>query len=70
LLAAVGIAAGLAGALGASRMLGSLLYGLAPGDASTIAVASAAIALTALCAAYLPARRASRIDPAAVLRAE
>jgi ABC-type antimicrobial peptide transport system permease subunit len=62
------IGLGLAWAL--TRTLQNLLYGVAAGDPATFAAAVALLATIALAACYLPARRASRLDPIAVLRAE
>jgi len=74
LLVLIGLACGLAGALIISRTLGSvvhdLLYGASARDAVTYAIVSAAFLITALVAGALPARRASRIDPAVALRNE
>jgi putative ABC transport system permease protein len=67
-LATVGIATGIVGALAASRALTSLLFGVSPTDPLTFAVSAAGLAFAALVAAYGPARRASRIDPVALLR--
>jgi len=69
-LVAVGLAVGLAGAFAATRFLGTFLYGLGPADPLVLGAGVAALALTALAASYLPARRAARISPAEVLRAE
>jgi predicted permease len=68
--AGAGLAAGLAGAAVLTRLLRGLLYGVAPVDPATFAVAAALIGAIALAAAYLPARRASRIEPLAALREE
>ena len=57
-------------ALGASRFVASLLFGVAANDATTIAVAMVVLALVGAFAAYLPARRASRVDPMVALRYE
>jgi predicted permease len=65
-----GLAIGLAIAIGASRFVASLLFGVAAQDATTIAVAMLMMALVAAFAAYLPARRASRVDPMVALRYE
>jgi ABC-type antimicrobial peptide transport system permease subunit len=65
---AIGTALGLAGAAGVGRLVRSLLYGLEPTDLVTLLSAAGLLALVALAAAYLPAFRASRLDPAAVLR--
>jgi predicted permease len=69
-LVAIGVAVGIPAALVAARPLGSLLYGLAATDPVTIAAGVIALTATALLAAYLPARRASRIDPITALRNE
>jgi len=69
-LAAVAVAVGVPASLALTRLLRSLLYGVAPTDAATHAVTSAAIFALALLASWLPARRASRIDPMIALRAE
>jgi len=70
LLVGIGVAAGLAVAFGAGRLLKSLLFGLAPHDVATIAVAIAVMGAVSAVAAYLPARRASRVDPIVALRYE
>ena len=67
-LAAVGIVLGIAGALAASRALSALLFGVSATDPSTFVTAATGLALAGVVAAYLPARRASRIDPVALLR--
>jgi putative ABC transport system permease protein len=69
-LAGVGIAVGLAIALGASRLVASLLFGVAPHDPVSYFVAAAVLLLAALGAAWLPAFRAARIDPVSALRSE
>lgn len=58
-LAAVGLAAGLAGALGLTRFLSSVLYGIKPTDPLTFALVSGLLAAVALIACYIPARRAA-----------
>jgi hypothetical protein len=65
-----GLAVGLAAALGLGRLLASLLYGVAPRDPASFAVAALTVVLVAGAASLLPARTASRTDPAAVLRGE
>jgi putative ABC transport system permease protein len=65
-----GIVIGIAGALAASRVLQKLLYGVQPTDAITFVVGSSLLAAVALAASYLPARRASRVDPMVALRYE
>jgi predicted permease len=66
-LAAVGVLAGTLGALGLSRLMSSLLFGIGPTDPATYGLVVLALTVTAGLAAYLPARRASRTDPARVL---
>lgn len=69
-LAGAGIALGLALALAGGRVLGTLLYGVRPGDPMTLAAVVALSALTAVAACWLPARRAARVDPMETLRAD
>jgi putative ABC transport system permease protein len=68
ILVLAGVLAGAAVAAWASRFVAALLYGLEPGDPSTILAAASLLVAISLIAAYLPARRAARIDPARVLR--
>ncbi|HKI10926.1 MAG TPA: ABC transporter permease [Candidatus Acidoferrum sp.] len=65
-----GVLAGLAGALLLTRVLASLLFGVSPTDLATFAIVTALLALVAFLACYIPARRASRVDPAISLRYE
>jgi putative ABC transport system permease protein len=67
-LSAVGIGLGLAGALATSRTLGALLFGVSATDPATFAIAAVGLSIAGLAAAYIPARRASRIDPVVLLR--
>jgi putative ABC transport system permease protein len=69
-LAGAGVAIGFLGAWAGSRLLGSLLYGVSAHDPLTYAATSAALIGVALLASWLPARRASRIDPVEALRAD
>ena len=69
-LAALGLAIGFAGALALTRLMQGILFGTAPTDPATFAVVSAVLAGIALVATYVPAYRASRIDPATSLKAE
>lgn len=66
--AAIGILIGVPAALGLSRLAASLLYGIRANDAVTLAMAVAALLGAVAIASFIPARRASRIDPAAALR--
>jgi predicted permease len=70
LLIGVGLAIGLAGALATTRYVASFLYGIKSTDPVTLSAAAAVLALVAALAGYLPARRASRLDPMAALREE
>ena len=65
-----GLTVGVIGALLLSRLARSLLFELEPGDPTTLAGAVIVTLVVALMAAYLPARRATRVDPLIVLRAE
>jgi len=67
---AIGGAIGIAGALGLGRAARSLLFGLTGDDPLVLALALLVLALVALGAAYVPARRATRVDPMIALRAE
>lgn len=67
-LAFSGVAIGVVGALIAVRLVASLLYGIRPTDVLTYAAVSFVLAGVALLASYLPARRASRVDPMVALR--
>ena len=69
-LTTAGMIAGLAGALALNRMMASLLYGVQPTDPATLAAVTATIALVAAVACWLPAFRASRLDPIVVLRGD
>jgi putative ABC transport system permease protein len=70
LLALIGTAAGLAAAFGLARLLESLLFQIKPADALTFTVAPALLLVVALLACYIPARRATKVDPMIALRYE
>ncbi|MGI9182198.1 MAG: ABC transporter permease [Longimicrobiaceae bacterium] len=70
LAALVGVGLGLLGALGLSRVLGSLLYGISTTDPSVFLAVALLLGAVSLLASYLPARRATRVDPMIALRAE
>ena len=69
-LSAVGAVFGILGALGVTRYLASLLYGVRPFDPLTFLAVVLLLGLVALAACYIPARRASRVDPLVALRYE
>jgi ABC-type antimicrobial peptide transport system permease subunit len=69
-MVSIGVTAGVLGALGLTRYLEGMLYGITALDTETYVVAAAAFAAVALVASYLPARRATRVDPLTVLRYE
>ncbi len=69
-LVAIGVGLGLAGAAGAGRFVRATLFGLAPTDAATFAAAVTILVVVAALAAYLPARRAARVEPITALRQE
>jgi predicted permease len=69
-MVAAGVLIGLAAAVGAGRLVATVLFGLSPTDVWTIAGAIALMALVSLVAGYLPAHRASRVDPIVALRDE
>jgi predicted lysophospholipase L1 biosynthesis ABC-type transport system permease subunit len=67
---AVGVVAGIGISLAATRVLQQLLFGLGPRDAVTMIAAVAVLSVVALIAGYLPARRATKVDPMVALRNE
>jgi ABC-type antimicrobial peptide transport system permease subunit len=70
LLTVLGLALGLLGAWGATRYLGTMLYGVQASDPITLTIVGVILVLVALAACFLPARRATRVDPMVALRYE
>ena len=64
----IGVVIGLIGAAALTRALATLLYDVSPTDVATFASYASALILVGLVASYLPARRATRIDPVTMLR--
>jgi ABC-type antimicrobial peptide transport system permease subunit len=69
-LTAAGVVIGLAGAWALARFLTSFLFGVRPTDFATYVVVSLALASVSLLACYIPARRATKVDPMVALRHE
>jgi ABC-type antimicrobial peptide transport system permease subunit len=69
-LVAVGVAIGLVGALGAARVLRTFLFDLTPSDPVTYAAIIVVLGVTAVLASWVPALRASRVDPVIALRTD
>jgi putative ABC transport system permease protein len=69
-LSGIGAACGLTAALALTRLMKSLIYAVSPADPLTYSAVSAGLILAATLASYLPARRATRVDPVEALRAE
>ena len=70
MLTGIGVACGLSAAFGLTRLMSALLYGVRPLDPVTYGAVSALLAGAALAASYIPARKATSIDPATALRSE
>jgi predicted permease len=69
-LAGIGVALGIAGALAVSRVLAGFLFGVTPTDPAVFVAVPAVLALVALGACVIPARRAARVDPVTALRSD
>jgi ABC-type antimicrobial peptide transport system permease subunit len=69
-LTVIGVVVGLAGALGLNRLMASVLFGVQPTDVATMGTVIVTITIVAAIACWLPAWRACRLDPNAVLRAD
>jgi len=70
ILIAIGLASGVAGAMGLTRFLASELFDVSPTDPLTFTVVTIGVAVVALVACWIPTRRAIRVDPTVALRYE
>jgi len=69
-LAVIGVASGIAGALALTRLIRTLLFGVTPTDITTFAAVSIGLIAAVLVACFIPARRATKVDPLVALRYE
>ena len=69
-LAAIGLAVGVLGALSLTHLMGALLFGVKPNDPVTFVWVAVALGSIAALSAWVPARRATRLDPVAALRSD
>ena len=70
IVTAIGIVTGVAASLAVTRLIRDVLFGIEPGDVRTLAAVSVALAVAALAASFVPARRAAGVNPVEALRAE
>ena len=70
ILVGIGLLLGLAASVAISRLIATLLFGIAPTNVATFALVAVGLMLVALLACYIPARRATKVDPLVALRYE